>query len=543
MPPTVARRCRASSRSAAATGWPRRCRRCAGWSNELTAVVTVADNGGSSGRLRAEFGCLPPGDLRQALSALCERRRLGAAPGRGCSSTGSPAPARWTGTRSATSSSSRSGSCSGTTSSGLDWVGRLLGAGGRVLPMALVPLDITAGRRGRGPGDRRWRTTCPRPGRGRLDRRVGSSRSRSSPAEPPACPEARRGRRRGRLGRARPRLVVHQRHPAPARARAARRGGARHRPPSWSCSTSRPSRGRPTGSLPRPTSRCSPTTRRSCGSTACSPTSRRSGTSTRSRRAAERLGARLCSPTSPSATARHGTTPASWRPPFRPFSGGRRVTQRWTWGPGPARRETSEWQDRTYGDDGTGEGGAGQHAGDQDLLPQGGGLLDAPVRRGAPHRQRADRGRGRARHRSRRPPAAPRHRRGLRPRLRRRHGAGPRHPQEQPLRRPRRQGRRGAGPPDRAARRPRPSGARAAAAGRLRRQLRRGRRLARAPSWPTARSPSRAAPPRSRSPAPGRRPRSRSSAPPAGSASAPRPARCAASTASSSATATRSARC
>ncbi|HEU4912170.1 MAG TPA: 2-phospho-L-lactate transferase CofD family protein, partial [Actinomycetes bacterium] len=36
------------------------------------AVVTVADNGGSSGRLRGEFGCLPPGDLRQALAALCE---------------------------------------------------------------------------------------------------------------------------------------------------------------------------------------------------------------------------------------------------------------------------------------------------------------------------------------------------------------------------------------------------------------------------------------------------------------------------------------
>ena len=36
-----------------------------------TAVVTVADNGGSSGRLRGEFGVLPPGDLRMALAALC----------------------------------------------------------------------------------------------------------------------------------------------------------------------------------------------------------------------------------------------------------------------------------------------------------------------------------------------------------------------------------------------------------------------------------------------------------------------------------------
>lgn len=38
---------------------------------DLTAVVTVADDGGSSGRLREELGVLPPGDLRKALAALC----------------------------------------------------------------------------------------------------------------------------------------------------------------------------------------------------------------------------------------------------------------------------------------------------------------------------------------------------------------------------------------------------------------------------------------------------------------------------------------
>ncbi len=37
---------------------------------ELTAVVTVADDGGSSGRIRRELGVLPPGDLRMALAAL-----------------------------------------------------------------------------------------------------------------------------------------------------------------------------------------------------------------------------------------------------------------------------------------------------------------------------------------------------------------------------------------------------------------------------------------------------------------------------------------
>ena len=38
--------------------------------DRITAVVTVADDGGSSGRLRGELGILPPGDLRMALAAL-----------------------------------------------------------------------------------------------------------------------------------------------------------------------------------------------------------------------------------------------------------------------------------------------------------------------------------------------------------------------------------------------------------------------------------------------------------------------------------------
>src|SRR4029453_2965055 len=38
--------------------------------SQLTAVVTVADDGGSSGRIRREMPVLPPGDLRMALAAL-----------------------------------------------------------------------------------------------------------------------------------------------------------------------------------------------------------------------------------------------------------------------------------------------------------------------------------------------------------------------------------------------------------------------------------------------------------------------------------------
>ena len=45
--------------------------------HQLTAVVTVADDGGSSGRLRREFDCLPPGDLRMALAALTDDSEWG----------------------------------------------------------------------------------------------------------------------------------------------------------------------------------------------------------------------------------------------------------------------------------------------------------------------------------------------------------------------------------------------------------------------------------------------------------------------------------
>lgn len=40
------------------------------YTNNLTAIVSMADSGGSTGRLRDEFGILPPGDVRRALIAL-----------------------------------------------------------------------------------------------------------------------------------------------------------------------------------------------------------------------------------------------------------------------------------------------------------------------------------------------------------------------------------------------------------------------------------------------------------------------------------------
>lgn len=110
---------------------------------EITAIVTVADNGGSSGRLREEFGVLPPGDLRMALAALCEHtdwgymwrdvlqhRFEGDGPLGGHAVGNLLIVALW--------------EIYEDPVNGLDLVGRLLNASGRVLPMASVPLDIEA---------------------------------------------------------------------------------------------------------------------------------------------------------------------------------------------------------------------------------------------------------------------------------------------------------------------------------------------------------------------------------------------------------------
>jgi uncharacterized cofD-like protein len=43
---------------------------------DITAVVTVTDDGGSSGRLRRDFGVLPPGDIRNCMAALAEDEAL-----------------------------------------------------------------------------------------------------------------------------------------------------------------------------------------------------------------------------------------------------------------------------------------------------------------------------------------------------------------------------------------------------------------------------------------------------------------------------------
>src|SRR5437763_12504511 len=44
------------------------------YTSNITAIVSMSDSGGSSGRLRDEFGFLPPGDVRRCLVALADEQ-------------------------------------------------------------------------------------------------------------------------------------------------------------------------------------------------------------------------------------------------------------------------------------------------------------------------------------------------------------------------------------------------------------------------------------------------------------------------------------
>jgi uncharacterized cofD-like protein len=58
------------------TGMPQLLRGLRAYTDNLTAIVTVADDGGSSGRLRRQTGTLPPGDFRNNIAALSEAEGL-----------------------------------------------------------------------------------------------------------------------------------------------------------------------------------------------------------------------------------------------------------------------------------------------------------------------------------------------------------------------------------------------------------------------------------------------------------------------------------
>lgn len=114
-----------------------------GSESSLGAVVTVADDGGSSGRLRRELGIVPPGDLRMALSALTPdtpegnlwretlQHRFGGNGAMAGHAVGNLLLAGMT-------------ERSGDIQASLDTVAAWTKSTGRVLPAALEPLDIEA---------------------------------------------------------------------------------------------------------------------------------------------------------------------------------------------------------------------------------------------------------------------------------------------------------------------------------------------------------------------------------------------------------------
>lgn len=115
---------------------------------EITAIVGVSDDGGSSGRLRSEFPIVPPGDLRMALAALCP---IDSSEG-GDARVESLVQFRFD----ANSDSSLAGHVVGnivltalwsqgySTVEGLDYFGRLLKVVGTVLPASVTPTVIRA---------------------------------------------------------------------------------------------------------------------------------------------------------------------------------------------------------------------------------------------------------------------------------------------------------------------------------------------------------------------------------------------------------------
>ena len=112
---------------------------------EVTAVVTVADDGGSSGRLRRELGLLPPGDLRQAFAAFAAEDG-----GTGGSLWAEVFQHRFGGDGAlaghAVGNLLLAGlfEVLGDPVAALDEARRLIGVTGRVLPMSPEPLDIVA---------------------------------------------------------------------------------------------------------------------------------------------------------------------------------------------------------------------------------------------------------------------------------------------------------------------------------------------------------------------------------------------------------------
>ncbi|MEX0869758.1 MAG: gluconeogenesis factor YvcK family protein [Nitriliruptoraceae bacterium] len=142
--------------------------------DEVTAIVTVADDGGSSGRLRRELGVVPPGDLRMAIAALAPDEPWTDLIGHRFS--GGQLAGHSLGNLLLVALIER---YDGNVVAALDELCRLLGATGRVLPCTATPVTLHAtGATGQIDGQAAIAATA------RLDRVW------LEPDAPPATPEA-----------------------------------------------------------------------------------------------------------------------------------------------------------------------------------------------------------------------------------------------------------------------------------------------------------------------------------------------------------------
>jgi uncharacterized cofD-like protein len=153
--------------------------------SRLTAVVTVADDGGSSGRLRAELGMLPPGDLRMALATLAAEDEESAG-------WADVLQHRFSGYGSLSGHAVGNLLLAGLVDrlgspvAALDAAGRLLRTAGRVLPLSEQAVDITARVSGLDPA-----RTVEVTGQVAVATTRGRVESvRLLPERPPACGEA-----------------------------------------------------------------------------------------------------------------------------------------------------------------------------------------------------------------------------------------------------------------------------------------------------------------------------------------------------------------
>jgi uncharacterized cofD-like protein len=111
------------------------------YAGALTAIVSVADDGGSSGRLRRQMGIVPPGDLRTCLVALADEDALLS---RVFEQRFDAEADELTGHALGNLIIAGLMAAAGDVQGGLDEAARLLGAGGRVVPAATEPVVLKA---------------------------------------------------------------------------------------------------------------------------------------------------------------------------------------------------------------------------------------------------------------------------------------------------------------------------------------------------------------------------------------------------------------